>query len=78
MAAAPPPLAEDEPDRMAERAAPPEEAGRMATELPDRHGALALGMRGEERRPFSRLAGWRLESGDVIVYFTSDPGCEEG
>jgi len=30
-------------------------------------------MRGAERCPFSRLDGWHLAPGDVIVYFTSGP-----
>ena len=57
----------------AERVVRPEEAGRLVSELPDLAGALILGVaRGSERCPFYRLATFRLQPGDVVVYLTGD------
>ena len=64
---------------VAERVVGPDEAGRLLSELPDLAGALVLGVaRGDERHPFNRLAGFRVQPGDAVVYLTgsSDGGPE--
>jgi voltage-gated potassium channel len=63
---------------MAERIVQPDEAGRLASELPDLAGALILGAaRGRERCPFYQLPCFRLQPGDIIVYLTGDEGCAQ-
>jgi voltage-gated potassium channel len=61
---------------VAERVVGPDEAGLLATDLPDLAGALVLGVaRGDERCPFHRLAGYPLRPGDLVVFLTGDPDC---
>jgi voltage-gated potassium channel len=59
-----------------ERVVRPEEAGRHIVDLPDLAGTLVLGVkRGEERCPFHKLARYRLEPGDVVVYLIGSTRC---
>ncbi len=58
----------------AERAIEPSERGLTTAELPDMADNLVLGViRDGERVQFDRLAGFRLEPGDTVVYLTGDP-----
>lgn len=63
---------------MAERIVRPEEAGFLASDLPDLQETLILGVaRGRERCPFRQLPCYRLQPGDVVVYLTGEGGCAE-
>jgi hypothetical protein len=63
---------------MTERIVQPDEAGCLASELPDLGGALILGLaRGRDRCPFYQLPCFRLRPGDVIVYLTGEEGCAQ-
>ena len=63
---------------MTERIVQPDEAGRLASGLPDLAGMLILGAaRGRERCPFHQLPCFRLRAGDVIVYLTGEDRCVE-
>ncbi len=62
----------------AERVVQPDEAGLYVSDLPDLKHTLVLGIaRGEERCPFYRLADFPLQPGDVVVYLTGDPNCQQ-
>lgn len=63
----------------AERLVAQPERGMTAADLPDMAGRLVLGVvRGDERVPFHRLAGFRLEPGDTVVYLTGEPVHDHG
>ena len=61
---------------VAERVVREHERGLIARDLPELAGTPILGVaRGRERCPFTELADFRLEPGDVVVHLTADPGC---
>ncbi|HMM41945.1 MAG TPA: potassium channel family protein [Thermomicrobiales bacterium] len=63
---------------VAEYIVQPADAGLLPAEIPALRGALLLGaMRGQERCPYSRLGWFTVESGDAIVYLTSDEDQDE-
>jgi voltage-gated potassium channel len=58
--------------RAAERVVRPDEAGKLARELPDMAGKLVLGVaRGNEHYHFPELPTFLLQPGDAIVYLAS-------
>lgn len=57
----------------AEHIVRPEEAGLLASQLPELRGTLVIGVsRGKERCPFSELDTFPLQTGDAVVYIAND------
>jgi voltage-gated potassium channel len=62
---------------VAEHVVQPQEAGLLASELPELRDDVVLGMmRGMHRYPFHQLGEERLRAGDVVVYLSHDPEAE--
>jgi voltage-gated potassium channel len=58
---------------MAEHIVQPDEAGRLAADLPDLREALVLGvLRGKEHHSFQALPSLSLAPGDVVVYLVDE------